>query len=93
MKPYKDSVEVQHGTQKEYIIREFSDNTNEDELGWHRDKTSRRVHVLRGKGWKLQMDDSLPEEMMVGHDYWIPEMVYHRVIKGENALVLRIENI
>ena len=48
MKPYKDSVEVQHGTQKEYIIREFSDNTNEDELVWHRDKTSRRVHVLRG---------------------------------------------
>ena len=60
---------------------------------FHRDKTNRRVHVLRGKGWKLQMDDSLPEEMKVGHDYWIPEMVYHRVIKGENELVLRIENI
>ena len=36
-------------TKKEYIIREFSDNTNEDELVWHRDKTSRRVHVLRGR--------------------------------------------
>ena len=93
MKPYTDSIEVQHGTQREYIIREFTDDINEEELVWHRDKKSRKVHVLRGNGWKLQMDDSLPEEMRVGHDYWIPKMVYHRVIKGENGLVLRIENI
>ncbi len=93
MKPYIDSVEVQHGTNMKYVIREFSDDTNEEELVWHRDKTNRKVHVLRGNGWKLQMDDSLPEEMIVGHDYWIPKMVYHRVIKGENDLVLRIQDV
>ena len=93
MKPYTDSIEVQHWTQRKYIIREFTDDINEEELVWHRDKKSRKEHVLRGNGWKLQMDDSLPEEMRVGHDYWIPKMVYHRVIKGENDLIIRIENI
>ena len=50
MKPYTDSVEYQHGTNMKYVIREFSDDTNEEELVWHRDKTNRKVHVLRGNG-------------------------------------------
>ena len=54
-------------------------------------KKTRTVHVLSGKGWKLQKDDELPIELEVGKDYYILKMQYHRILKGENPLVVRIE--
>jgi hypothetical protein len=49
------------------------------------------VHVLSGNGWKLQKDDELPEELIMGKDYYIRREQYHRLIKGENPLIVRIE--
>ena len=46
---------------------------------------------MSGKGWKLQKDDELPIELEVGKDYYILKMQYHRILKGENPLVVRIE--
>ena len=93
MKPYTEQVLEQHGTGRNYIVRTFSSDVAEEELVWHRDRTSRTVHILKGQGWKLQFDDKLPEELVIGRDYYIHKMVYHRVIKGENDLIVRIENI
>ena len=92
-KPYTEEVLEKHGTGQEYIIRTFSQDVDDDELVWHRDKSSRHIHILRGNGWQLQMDDKLPEELKIGSDYYIHKMTYHRIIKGENDLVVRIENI
>lgn len=93
MKPYKETKQVQHGTNKEYLIRTFEENVKDEELVWHRDTKNRKVHILSGENWKLQMDDELPKELRVGHDYWILKETYHRLIKGNNNLVVRIENI
>ena len=90
-KPYTERIQVQHGTDREFIIREFSHETDSSELVWHRDMKTRTVHVLSGKGWKLQKDDELPIELEVGKDYYILKMQYHRILKGENPLVVRIE--
>ena len=72
------------------IVREFSENVESDELIWHRDKRTREVTVLEGTGWKLQMDNQLPKELIKGKLYTIPKMEYHRLIKGTDKLVLNI---
>jgi hypothetical protein len=43
--------------------------------------------------WKLQMDNCKPFELEKGMVYDIPKMVYHRLIKGQHDLVLRIKNL
>ena len=93
MKPYKEHVSEQHGTGREFIYRTFDVNVDESELVWHRDLKNRCVHVLSGTGWQLQMDDKLPVNLMIGQDYYITKNTYHRVIKGDSNLVVRIENI
>lgn len=90
-KPYSEEVIEQHGTGVKFIIRTFTDSVEEDELVWHRDRESRLVHVLSGTNWKLQLDDKLPEVLEMGMTYRIPKMGYHRLLKGQNNLVLRIQ--
>ena len=93
MKPYKEEVIEQQGTGREFIYRTFDVSVDDSELVWHRDLKNRCVHVLSGKGWQLQMDDKLQVNLMIGKDYYITKNTYHRVIKGEPNLVIRIENI
>lgn len=90
--PYKDEVYTQHGTELKYVIRTFLRDVEEEELVWHRDHSHRAIHILQGHGWKLQKDDELPVELEIGKDYYILKDEYHRLLKGEGDLVLRIEN-
>jgi hypothetical protein len=84
-KPYNEVLE------NDYIIREFSSDINELELIWHRDKKTRKVTILQGEGWKIQMDNSLPETLEEGREYHIPKMEYHRLIKGTGNLLIQIK--
>ena len=84
-KPYSEVLE------NDYIIREFSGDVNESELVWHRDKKTRKVTILQGEGWKIQMDNSLPETLEEGREYHIPKMEYHRLIKGTGNLLIQIK--
>ncbi len=84
-KPYDEVLE------NDYIIREFSGDVNESELVWHRDKKTRKVTILQGEGWKIQMDNSLPETLEEGREYHIPKMEYHRLIKGTGNLLIQIK--
>ena len=70
-----------------HVIRSF----NEDELVWHRDKEDRTIHVIEGLNWMLQMDNEEPVELVKGKSYFIPKMEYHRIIKGEESLMIEIE--
>ena len=72
------------------LVRYFSENVDDEELILHRDKRTRDIEVVSGDGWQLQMDNKLPEELREGKTYRIPKMEYHRVIKGTNKLVLKI---
>jgi hypothetical protein len=72
-------------------IRTFLDNVDDEELKWHRDRENRLVEVLEGNHWYLQMDNELPIPLIVGQKYYIPEGVYHRVIKGIGNLKVSIK--
>lgn len=73
-----------------YRLRVFGSDIDPDELVWHRDREDRYVEVIEGFGWKLQMDDELPVELFPGSIHFIPEMVYHRLIKGDGTLTVKI---
>ncbi len=82
--PYKDSINTE-----EKIIRTFSKDTPAHELVWHRDREDRLVKVLSedSKGWMVQLDNELPIPLT---EVFIPAGVYHRVIKGQEDLVVEI---
>ena len=73
------------------ILRTFSSNVDEEELKWHYDLKDRKVQIVKGDNWELQMDKELPEKLTPLKEYFIPKGVYHRVIKGEGELVVLIE--
>jgi hypothetical protein len=73
------------------LIREFSSDTNSDELKWHRDENNRLIRVLNENDWLIQFEDDLPIELIEGEYLHIPEKMFHRVIKGKSNLVIEIE--
>ena len=81
MNPYIDNED----------IRTFSESVDEMELIWHRDREHRKVTVLEGRDWKLQMDNKLPVIMKVGDVFEIPKETFHRVHKGEGRLIIEIK--
>jgi quercetin dioxygenase-like cupin family protein len=85
-KPYTD---IEIGL--DYVIREFDENIDPIELLWHRDDEQRLVEVLEcGQGWKMQMDDQLPTSLEPGVSIFILRHQWHRVIKGEGKLLVKI---
>lgn len=85
-KPYRD-LEITD----EYIIREFDENIDPIELLWHRDNEDRMVEILEcGEGWGFQFDDGLPFELEPNTSIFILRHDWHRVIKGEGTLLLKI---
>ena len=83
MTPYTD-IEV---TDK-YIIREFNENIDPIELMWHRDDEDRTIEILGETNWKLQLDNELPTSL--NQPIFIPRHEWHRVIKGDGNLRLKI---
>jgi hypothetical protein len=81
--PYTD-IEV---TDK-YIIREFNENIDPIELMWHRDDEDRTIEILGETNWKLQLDNELPTSL--NQPIFIPRHHWHRVIKGDGNLRLKI---
>ncbi len=81
--PYKD-LEVT----KEYIIREFNKDINPIELKWHRDKEDRIVEIVGKTDWKVQLENQLPTSL--NESIFIPKGEWHRLIKGNGTLVLKI---
>jgi hypothetical protein len=72
-------------------IREFSSSVDSSELIWHKDKEDRIVEVLQNSNWKFQMDNELPK--VLKHRLFIPKETYHRVIKGDGDLVVKITKL
>jgi len=83
VKPYKDLKVTD-----EYIIREFSENIDPIELKWHRDNEDRTIEIIGETNWKLQLDNQLPTSL--NESIFIPRHMYHRVIKGDGTLKLKI---
>jgi hypothetical protein len=76
---------------EKYIIREFNDKTNIIEFMWHRDNEDRLVEALHDTDWQLQIDNELPTS--IDKPIFIPRHQYHRVIKGNGKLRVKINKL
>lgn len=72
------------------ILREFRGDVDSEDLIWHQDERDRRVTVVEGKDWKLQLQDGLPFQMVEGNTYDIPARTWHRLIRGQGNLRVKI---
>lgn len=84
-KPYTD-IEIGDN----YVIREFSDNIDPIELMWHRDDESRSITPLNANNWYFQYDNRLPKLFKENETLKIGRHEWHRVIKGDGKLILKI---
>lgn len=75
------------------ILRTFSPDVELDELKWHQDLKNRYVTIVDDGGWKYQTDNSLPIDLIKGQIIEIPKMTWHRVIRGNQKLVVEIIEI
>ena len=74
-----------------YHIRTFSNETDSGELVWHRDKEDRIVESIGDTNWMIQLDNEIPKPLT--ERTFIPKEVYHRVIKGDGDLKVRIKKL
>lgn len=75
------------------FARLFEADTDDAELGWHRDREYRVVEVIRGGGWSFQADNELPRPLREGDVIEIPALEWHRVIRGEGDLLVAVEKL
>ena len=75
------------------LIREFSPCADLEELKWHRDTTNREVKIIQGGGWKYQSWDTLPIKLKTNETISIPKGLWHRVIKGDEPLIIEITEL
>ena len=81
MKPYIDNNK----------IRIFEDTVNESELIWHRDEEDRIIESVEDTDWQIQLDNELPKSL--NREVYIKKEEWHRLIKGNGSLTLKINKI
>jgi len=52
------------------------------------DREDRTIEVIENVNWQVQLDNNLPQ--LLKETIFIPKETYHRVIKGEGNLKVRI---
>ena len=73
------------------FTRIFNEDVDESELVWHRDERDRKITVVSDTGWQIQFDNELPID--INRVTEIHKMVYHRLIKGDGALMIDMEEL
>lgn len=76
-----------------FYERTFSKSTNESELKWHFDQEDRIVVCEHDTNWLFQMDNELPIKIEKNKSIFIPEGEYHRIIKGDGDLIVKIKKL
>ena len=79
-KPYKE----------EGSLRTFSPDVFDYDQEWHVDFEDRKIIVLESNGWKLQFDNQVPQPLEKNQEIFIEKMTWHRIIKGEGQLIVKI---
>ncbi len=70
-------------------IRTFSQDVDLESLQWHWDEEDRIVEVVNPTNWMFQFDNELPIDMN-NKKLFIPKGKWHRVIKGDGDLVVKV---
>ena len=73
------------------FIRTFYNNIESGDLVWHRDREDRVIESIGKTNWTIQLDNQLPKE--INSPTFIPMGVYHRLIKGDGDLKLKLIKI
>ena len=81
MKPYREKRFPDNR-----ILREFSEIVPAEDLEWHMDRQDRKVTVVEGRNWKLQLESGLPFTICPGETYFIPKESWHRLLRGSGKL-------
>jgi hypothetical protein len=68
------------------VIREFSEDTDSEELIWHLDREDRTVRVLESNGWKLQLDNQLPVLLEGKKEYKIPKYMWLKNVRTNDRV-------
>lgn len=69
-------------------LREFKQETNSNEFVWHRDREDRVIESVYETDWSIQIDNELP--MRINGKIEIPMSKYHRLIKGNGDLTIKV---
>ena len=85
--PYNEIVISENSS-----VRGFTNRVDPEELKWHFDEEDRIVELIEETDWLFQCDDELP--FVIGETpIHIPKGKYHRVIKGEKDLIVKVTKI
>ena len=75
-----------------YVMRTFDPLAPDHLYKWHRDAEKRKITpMFNTTDWKFQYDNKIPENLRVGKTLMIEEGEWHRLIKGKDNLILKIE--
>jgi hypothetical protein len=72
----------------DFIYRKFTQDIDEEELVWHRDRKDREVQIIGETDWLFQLEDEIPQQLK--NTIFIPKDTYHRLIKGTGELNIHI---
>lgn len=73
------------------FIRTFKKDTDSGELTWHRDREDRIIEPIGKTNWMFQLDNQLPK--IISEKIYIPKGVFHRLIKGNGDLKLKLTKL
>jgi hypothetical protein len=72
-------------------IRTFYENVDSGDLHWHRDREDRYIEPTHENNWRFQIDNELPQNL--NKKIFIPKGIYHRLIKGNGDLEIKVEKL
>jgi len=84
--PFKEE-EISENT----FIRTFHQDVDSGYLYWHRDFEDRIIESIEKTNWKFQLDNELPIE--INGEIFIPKGIYHRLIKGDSDLKIKLKKL
>ena len=73
------------------FIRKFDMNTDPKSFVWHRDKEDRIVEAVENTNWLFQIDNQLP--IKIEGEIFIPKNTFHRIIKGDGDLKVKVQKL
>ena len=71
------------------FVREFPSFTNPNQLKWHMDDEDRIITCQIPTNWQIQLENQLP--VSLNKPIFIERHQWHRLIKGDGLLVLKIK--
>jgi hypothetical protein len=85
MEPY-----IEHKISSTEVIRTFRESIDSADLLWHRDLEDRVIESLNNNDWLIQLDDQIPKNLKQGDTIMISKGTWHRIIKGSNVAIFKI---